>query len=202
MTCGPVPTVPWQYLCSYQLANVHWAGHPREKKREKSTQLKTRPCLVFSPSSGMLCWGDPRHDPGLLPSSCSTPQSGQGQYPGILIKTSFQPQWWVFCPLIAERRTVQLAGAPFPSPELGTPAPSTRTVFQSKDTYRVRGERSSPSLGGKKNIFFCLVGVETRLRACCCRAGELRWGRTTSNQVSWLVMRSLQPHVSWGQEDL
>lgn len=125
-------------------------------------------------------------------SASSSSQSSRGQYQGILIKTSFQPQWWAFCLLIAERGAVQLAGAPFPSPELGTPAPSTRTGFQSKDMYRARGERSSPSLGGKKEHFLLLGRGGNQAESLLLPSWRAKVGKD-SQQPGQAVGRALAP---------
>lgn len=38
-TCGPIPTLGWQYLRSYQLGTVHWAGQLRGKENQNPMQL-------------------------------------------------------------------------------------------------------------------------------------------------------------------
>lgn len=38
-TCGPIPTMGWQCLPSYQLGIVHGAAHSREKKYQNPMQL-------------------------------------------------------------------------------------------------------------------------------------------------------------------
>lgn len=44
-TCGPIPTLGWQYLCSCQLGIVHWAGHSREKKSKSHAIInQALPC--------------------------------------------------------------------------------------------------------------------------------------------------------------
>lgn len=95
-----------------------------------------------------------------------------------------------------------MAGAPFPSPELGTPAPSTRTGFQSTDTYRARGERSSPSLGGKKEHFLLLGRGGNQAESLLLPSWRAKVGKDSQQPGQGLAVRSLQPHISWGQEDL
>lgn len=70
-TCGPVPTFGWQYLCSYQLAVVHWAGHSRGRKKKAHAIInQVLPCV-----QPQLSGHSPRvtqdTDLGLLPSSHS-----------------------------------------------------------------------------------------------------------------------------------
>lgn len=113
--------------------------------------------------------------------------------------------------------TVRLASIPFPSQELGTLAPNTRTVFHSEDTYETGGERSSSSssssLGGKKeNIFFCWIGVEIGLRACIHYVEKPRWQKDNhvwpshlfhpwSNQNGGFTLHLLHTNFFLGKDD-
>lgn len=77
------------------------------KKIKIPCNYKPGPSLCSVSAQWMLSWGDPSHWPGPSALFPFTSWAGQSQYQGILIKTSFQPQWWAFSLLIAEQTVSQ-----------------------------------------------------------------------------------------------